>query len=215
MPEYGGGSEMSGEYRIASYNLGGEEPGAAQWDNIESIQLVDVITGKPPLLNTSVKMLTDSDTRAWWILFTGLDNGVVTKDEYKHDDPIYDCDVLELFYCDTGSLYEYKELEVSPKNVTFDASITYRKPFDFTGDTSWELEGWKTRASYDSASIQSLWKIPLDSLGIAYMPGLVLPANLFRIDRGADSGHDEYTAWQPTGVLSFHLPDKFGRLIFM
>lgn len=37
--------------------------------------------------------------------------------------------------------------------------------------------------------------------------------NLYRIDRPKD-GRDEYTAWSPTGEMNFHLPEKFGELIF-
>ena len=38
--------------------------------------------------------------------------------------------------------------------------------------------------------------------------------NLYRIDRPED-GNDEYSAWQPTGAEQYHLPDKFGELVFI
>ncbi len=37
--------------------------------------------------------------------------------------------------------------------------------------------------------------------------------NLYRIDRPLD-GSDEYTAWQPTGKINYHMPEKFGTLVF-
>jgi hypothetical protein len=37
--------------------------------------------------------------------------------------------------------------------------------------------------------------------------------NLYRIDRGKN-GQDEYSAWMPTGEINFHMPQKFGELVF-
>ncbi|MDR2506006.1 MAG: carbohydrate-binding family 9-like protein [Oscillospiraceae bacterium] len=191
--------------------MSGAEP---TWDDIEAAELVNVITGEAPRLATAVKMVVDADTDMWWILFEGEDDGVVADANQKHDDAIYNHDVFELFYSDTGDGNRYKELEVSPLNVTFDASIVYNKPFAFAGDASWELVGWTTQTAHDAAAFRSQWRIPLASLDNPPKRGARMPANIYRIDRGISSDKDEYTAWSRTGVLSFHVPERFGVLVF-
>ena len=37
-------------------------------------------------------------------------------------------------------------------------------------------------------------------------------ANCYRIDRAHDN--DEYSAWSPTGEIQFHMPNRFGYVVF-
>ena len=41
-----------------------------------------------------------------------------------------------------------------------------------------------------------------------------LHMNSYRIDRPKD-GRDEYSAWSPTGEVDFHMPQCFGKMIFI
>jgi hypothetical protein len=36
--------------------------------------------------------------------------------------------------------------------------------------------------------------------------------NLYRIDRAADG--DEYSAWSPTWEINYHVPSRFGEIVF-
>jgi len=188
-------------------------PDESQWDAVPGVWLADVVTGEPPRQVTRVHSCYDVQAGMWFVKFDAEDDAIVS-DFMNHDDPLYDQDVFEMFYSDTPDPYRYKELEVSPRNVRFDADITFSELWKFSARLEWNLTGWETDTKYDPARgrLVSVWSIPLTSLECVPESGYAMPINFFRIDRSPAG--DEYQAWSPTGVVLFHVPDKFGRILF-
>ena len=185
----------------------------AEWLALPGHNFSLTATGEAPRQATYVRTCCDRDARLWLVRFDG-DDDEIRSDFTEHDDPIFQQDVFEMFYSDTGESCQYKELETSPRNVTFDADITYHAPGKFTGNWPWTLEGWTSETTYDEASrrLTSVWAIPFDSLAREPVPGLEMAINFYRIDR-SDKG-DEFQAWSPTGSHGFHMPSRFGKVIF-
>lgn len=150
------------------------------------------------------------------------------------DDPIYDEEVVELFLSPDGDVRTYCEIEISPRNVVFDAVI--RNPDldrrTMTTDLAWTCGGLESAVSATTTVHTSppkaravrgpagIWtvevRIPFRDLpnGAAPTRGTEWRANFYRIDRGARSS---YLAWSPTlkKPADFHVPDRFGVLRFV
>ncbi|MDR1570071.1 MAG: carbohydrate-binding family 9-like protein [Oscillospiraceae bacterium] len=183
------------------------------WRELPAVSLSDTVTGAPPRQATEVRSCYDPDARLWYVRFDALDDEIIS-DFANRDDKLYEQDVFEMFYGDTGESCRYKELEVSPHNVQFDADITFKKLWEIQGDVAWNLVGWVSATAYHEAEkrLVSVWSIPFDSLAVCPAPGVVWPINFYRIDRS--SVGDELQAWSPTGLPNFHVPDKFGKILF-
>ena len=198
------------------------------WAGAEVMELRETVTGRKPSQPTTVRMLYDDERL--YIGFHAVDNyiwGTMTG----HDEPIYDEEVVEAFLDPTGLLTAYYELEVSPLNTGFDALIINdtvpagaegRGP-RFQGFTDWDPRGFSHAVHVEGrlgGRECEWWEC---EMAIAFSdlflggrvpprPGDVWRANLFRIDKDGDSL--EESAFSPTGAADFHLPQRFGRLIF-
>lgn len=177
------------------------------------MRLRETVRGTDPTLATSVEAFW-SDC-ALYFRFTCVDD-YIRATMTGRDDPIYKEDVVEVFLSETGSLSEYKEFELSPTNVQFDARIRNDRG-TLTVKTEWDAQGWKTQvySVENGGGWTCVWEIPFAvfSGGVPF-PGDVWLMNCYRIDRGKN-GIDQYQAWSPTGAKQFHVPDKFGRLRFV
>ena len=186
---------------------------AGVWDTLPGMSLSDTVTGGKPFLATTVKAFYDDAQKSLFFGFWARDDAVVS-DYRKRDDPIYNQDVLELFVCDTPVLHRYKEFQVSPYNVQYDADITYHSEGKFDVNVSWDFEGWRTETAYaaDANSLASVWTLPFS--GFASMPeaGASWRMNIYRCDH-SERGV-ELQAWSPTGARQFHVPERFGWLDF-
>jgi hypothetical protein len=196
-------------------------PASAQWRALPAHSLRRTHDGSPPLYATLIQTAYDPSSRLWFIRFDGEDPSWVS-DYTTHDETIWTQDVYEAFYDDEGAIsaassIEYKELESSPRNVRFDANITFTPPGKFRTDTSWDIP-WNSVTTYDPASkrLVSVWSIPFDSLSITPAPGVRMPINFYRIDRGGEhESGAEFSAWSPTFNGSFHTPSRFGLIEFV
>jgi len=200
----------------------------AAWERAGEIELLETVTGKRPRRRTTARVLYDDQ----WLYL-----GFHAVDEYiwgtltGHDDPIYDEEVVEAFLDPTGLLTSYYELEVSPLNTGFDALIindtvpagTPGRGPHFQGFTGWDPKGFQHAVHVEGrlGSRESRWwecemAVPFDEMFIGGKarptPGDVWRANLFRIDR--DGEELEESAFSPTGLNDFHVPQRFGRLVF-
>lgn len=177
------------------------------------IDLVDVETGGSVGHATQVSMYWDN--QHLHINFDGVDDEIHATFA-SHDDPIFLEDAVEVFLCPDSNLTHYFEIDVSPKNLVFDAVIHFNK-LDRTifVDKSWDCEDLKTEINNHVGGWTVRMAIPFASLGRETpTPGEEWKINLYRIDR-SDKG-DEFEAWSPTFVSppNFHLPGRFGSLIF-
>ncbi|MDR1262754.1 MAG: carbohydrate-binding family 9-like protein [Oscillospiraceae bacterium] len=195
----------------------GGAPTPEQWQALPIHSLRNVMTGEPPRYATSIQTAYDPAAQLWFIRFDGEDPAWVS-DYTSHDETIWTQDVFEVFYDDAGKLTEYKELEVSPRNVRFDANITYNNQTrKFRTDTSWDID-WDSVTIYDDKAkrLSSVWSIPFASLELKPAPGARMPINFYRIDRSAEhDGGAEFTAWSPTWSGTFHDPYQFGYIQFV
>ncbi len=188
-------------------------PEDAVWDGLPEMELVRTETGEAPALRTRVRAFYDPQAAMLYLRFLCEDDEILS--DYAHrDDPIYNQDVLEVFLCDAGDPHRYKEFEVSPRNVQFDADIRYHGPHDTTVGLSWDLTGWQTRTHWapDAKRLCSVWRMSLSGMDHAPQPGERWRMNVYRIDHSARGM--ELSAWSPTGEPNFHVPERFGWLIF-
>ena len=197
------------------------------WTQAEVARLVRTESGAPAERRTEVRLLCSAAT---------LYIGFVCEDDYvwgtrsSSDSDIYAEECVEAFLSPAGSLREYYEIDVSPKNVVFDARILNpRTPAEpglkFTGEKGYHPAGMATKVFVDGAvdkpggakSWSAEYAIPLAALsGAPHVPPLkgdTWRMNLYRIDAPA-AGPSRYDAWSPTGKIDFHRPWRFGILKF-
>src|SRR5262249_38897213 len=141
--------------------------------------------------------------------------------------PLYEEEVVELFLCPTGELSRYFEIEISPRGTIFDAAI-FSPEFHrrtMLVDTSWNAGGMRAAVAVSGtlenrSDVDLGWTaelaLPFADLGLPGppSPGAAWRANFFRIERGRV---EEFSAWSPTHAdpPDFHLPTRFGELVFV
>ncbi len=198
------------------------------WRQAGEIELLETVTGARPAQRTSVRLLYDDE---WLYLGFHAEDNYIWGTLTGHDDPIYDEEVVEAFIDPTGLLTSYYELEVSPLNTGFDAliindtvpsGVAVRGP-RFQGFTGWDPQGF-THAVHVEGELGSRhckwWECEMAiRFADLFLGGRVPPrrgdlwrANLFRIDK--DGAKLEESAFSPTGAADFHVPQRFGKLIF-
>lgn len=195
------------------------ENGILKWEDIEveDPYLREVVTGEKPRLMTRFRACWTAD--ALHIRFECEDDHVVATME-RRDDPIYLEDVVEVFIDKSGTGAVYYEFEVSPRNVVFDALIHYNSG-DKEVDVAWDANGMHTQV-LDGADGWRTYdlRIPFADLDWEreenFTPhhGVEWRWNLYRIDDDLE-GNRHYWAWSPTGKVDFHMPHRFGTLVFV
>jgi hypothetical protein len=152
----------------------------------------------------------------------------------KRDDPVWEEEVVEAFLCSGGDVTRYFEFNFSPHNVVFDARIEIPESGDrrlMKADVSWNCDGLQSAVQVagtldDRAEIDDRWTVeaalPFSHIGGACPErsrmggrapedGERWRANFYRIDRAGDG---EFSCWSPTLQHNFHVPARFGHLVF-
>lgn len=190
----------------------------ALWQGVPSIELVDTATGARTRLFTTFQACWNDESL--FVRFVCEDDRIVAT-MTEHDDPIYDEDVVELFVSETGRLDSYKEFELSPANVKFDAAIRNNLQGSISVDTGWHADGWNTLLSsvpgQDGRTLRTyVWELPFRNFeGGKPSVGDEWRKNAYRIDRAERSEEDCYSAWSVTGLVDFHKPERFGICRFV
>jgi len=196
-----------------------EEPA---WQDAEPINLALTDDGGKPLQETTARMLWDDEKL--YVGFRCKDNDIWGT-MAERDDPICKEEVVEVFFSPRQELNTYYEIEISPLNVIFDLVILNDLHGHIEALDQWNCKDMET-AVYIEGEVNKrnlkdeYWSveiaIPFKSLYMAPgnppRPGDEWRLNLYRIDRAREV--DEYSAWSPTGKINFHIPQKFGRVIF-
>lgn len=192
---------------------------------------------KPPAsgpLPTALRVLWSDSSL--YLLFQCADSDVWST-RTRRDDPLYEEEVVEAFLCPTGDARRYYELELSPRNVLFDARVDSpeRNRLTMRVDTAWSCAGIRTavrvcgvlegsppeRRSGTPALHRSRWWTAELAVPFAAFPEAPRPrpgdawrANFFRIDGQVPP---VCLAWRPTLEVpaNFHVPDRFGALRFV
>ncbi len=191
------------------------------WERANVMDLVLADSGGAPRQVTQARVLWDDEYL--YVSFHCEDSdiwGTITG----RDKAIFAEQVVEVFVDEDCDNYGYLEFEVSPRNAVLDIFILNRDGRT-KGLWDWDSDGWKTAVQVEGDPTQrgtadTSWTVEMAIPMMDFLmapnlppkPGDVWHANLYRIDR-AESG-DEYTAWSPPGIINYHTPKRFGRIVF-
>jgi hypothetical protein len=180
------------------------------WVGLPALELHENTTGAAPAQRTSVKVAwTAGELR---VLFRCEDMrpwATMTK----RDAPLYEEEVVEVFIDPVGDLATYFEIEVNPLNAVLDL-VLRRNRSGYAKDFSWRCDDLRTAARVMDSSWTVELAIPFRSL-VAAPPkaGSQWRINFYRIDRPLEKPR-ELSAWSPTRLGTFHVPERFGVLEF-
>jgi hypothetical protein len=171
---------------------------------------------------TQAKVLWDD--KNLYVAFNCDDKDVWTTMD-KHDDKLWTQEAVEIFIDADGDGKTYVELQVNPRNATFDSYLAeYRKnQNDWTSKmkTAVKVDGTLDKRDDTDKGWTVEMAIPLeDAMGkektmknVPPKVGTEWRVNMFRLDMPA--GHPQMgTGWSPPMVGDFHALDRFGVLIF-
>ena len=193
----------------------------AAWKDVPSTgAFVRTGDGQTPKFRTEAKVAWD-DT-ALYVSFDSQDDDVWAKLD-KNDDPIYGEEVVEIFVDADGDGKTYNEMQVSPKNVTFDAYFPARR----TGmDLAWssgmttavKVRGTLNNPDDKDDGWSAELKIPVANLAaVPHWPPLPTDKwrfNLYRLEWHTNRTNNEGSAFSPPLVGDFHHLPRFGILEF-
>jgi hypothetical protein len=175
-----------------------------------------------PDQKTQAKVLWDD--KNLYVAFNCEDKDVwATMD--KHDDKLWTQEAVEMFIDADGDGKTYVELQVNPKNATFDSYLpAYRKnenDWNSKMKTAVKVDGTVDKRDDTDKGWVVEMAIPLeDAMGkektmknVPPKVGTEWRVNFFRLDSPA--GRPTLgTGWSPPMVGDFHALDRFGVLIF-
>lgn len=181
-----------------------------RWETLQAEQLVDVVSGGQVQQSTRVMTCWDGD--AVYFRFECVDDHTVA-DYTQRDDPLYEQDVVEVFIDEEGTGRHYIELELSPLNVVFDARVD-NEDGRIRVHTEWDADGMETKV-WNEGDIR-LYEIRLPFIHFSRRPeaGTLWRINFYRIDEDRNNKR-HYQAWSPTGAVNYHIPSRFGTLLFV
>lgn len=168
----------------------------------------------PAVWQTSVRLCYDD--AALYVRFE-CDDAEIWGSYTRRDDPLYDEEVVELFFAPgPATPTRYAEIEISPNGVLFDALIDNPTGLraDLRVDTSWNplvrVHAWRDDAAQRWGALLAL---PWAEIAPGVAPPLVWRANFFRIERPRGRAA-EFSCWSPTlsDPADFHRPAFFGTL---
>ena len=212
------------------------------WQKAEAVPLVIVDTGATPKATTTARLLWDD--KFLYAGFECVDTDIwatLTKhDEPLYNEDAVEFFICPRPPKTKAGVWNYFELEWSARNVSFDAFILHprtasdqKRSAALRGMLDWTCDGLQNAVTLDGKLNNSHPKksaaprkpgrgwtleaaIPFSELVTApHIPpkkGDVWRVNFLRIDHTKDAS--EFQAWSPTGRLDYHVPERFGKLVF-
>ncbi|NLX83937.1 MAG: hypothetical protein GXZ04_09045 [Clostridiales bacterium] len=184
------------------------------WAKAPPAELKEVESGKRPFLRTEFQLIRDDKEKAFYLKITAEDDELHST--YRLDDEtLYTQDVFELFIAEGGEITTYREIEVSPFDLTFTGTIRITEGGKRHLNMDWEMPGFVTKTRHNELAHQtiSIWKMPYAAFNMAPVPGKPWRFNVFRVDHSRRG--EELQAWQHTGARNFHVPECFAWLDFI
>lgn len=187
-----------------------------EWQQAEWAALVNTVTGDPPKLQTKAKLLWSSR-----FLYAGFccEDDHIEATMTGFNDKLYEEDVVELFITPDPVSKTYIEIEVNPLNALLHYFIANDGKGNVIGYARTEQTiqtavgkdektgNWTAELAIPFRELVTAWHIPPQANDRWRF-------NLYRIDR-RESAEPEYSAWSPTMKANFHVPDKFGQIVFI
>jgi hypothetical protein len=181
------------------------------WRGIPEIALRENITGGEPQQATVVQCAW-SDF-AFHVLFTCVDSepwATITQ----RDGPLWEEEVVEVFIDPIGDFESYFELEVNPLNTVLDLVLRKNRS-GYRKDFAWDCGGLRTEVYRSDEGWSAEFLIPFAALTPdTPRTGSEWRVNFCRIDRPKGASYRELSAWSPTVMTTFHVPQRFGLLQF-
>ena len=191
------------------------------WKNVPSTgAFLRTSDGGQPRFRTDAKLVWDDEFL--YVAFNAEDEDVWAKAE-KKDDPIYQEEVVEIFLDADGDGKTYDELELSPRNVQFDAYFPARRQgMDLAWDSGMvsavKVAGTLNDPSDKDRGWTAEMKIPVKNLAAVPrwppQPSDKWRFNLYRLEWWGERKNNEGSAFSPPLVGDFHHLPRFGYLEF-
>lgn len=194
------------------------------WRSVEPMVLRLTDTGRTPRQKTEVRALWDET--CLYVAFHCRDDDVWATIA-ERDGPLWEEEVVEVFVDDDRDGITYLEYEINPLNALVDLYVVNRtgRREDVKFMLDWNSDGIRhavtvdgdpTRRGTPDRSWMVECAIPFTDFATApSIPpenGDAWSINFYRIDRGREL--DEYSAWSPTGAVNYHIPSRFGTIVF-
>lgn len=187
------------------------DPDSPPWRDAPLALLLDTLSGAPPKQATSVRALWSS--AEWRLLFHAEDTNAWATLTAR-DGPLYEEEVVEVFFDPAGDLDAYFEIEVNPLGAVCDL-VLRRNRGGYLKDVTWNCDRLRTEVRTMRNAWTAELSVPFPSITPEPpRPGSRWRANFFRIDRPLGQER-ELSAWAPTGRPTFHVPERFGIVEFV
>jgi hypothetical protein len=183
---------------------------------------VNTLDGSPVSKPALARVLWDDNNL--YVAFELQDADIISSME-KHDDKLWTQDAAEMFIDADGDRKTYVELQVSPRNVTFDSWLPSYRANDNAWDsgmvTAVQLNGTLNKSDDTDTSWTAEVRIPLTAAkgrmetmgGVPPKVGTEWRVNFFRMD-SSNGKPQAASGWSPPLVGDFHALDRFGLLVF-
>jgi hypothetical protein len=184
--------------------------------------------GTPTSLSTQAKILWDD--RYLYVAFICEDPDVWAE-MINRDDYLWNEEVVEIFCDPDGDGLNYIEIEVNPLETVLDLVLDKAYFEGGKADFSWNLDGLEVAVSVDGTindldDIDTRWlcevAIPFQALAFT-APSNNFPPRAgdewrlllcrYNYERTGDKVV-EISCWNQTDSRGFHVPSKFGRIVF-
>ena len=184
-------------------------------------RFVRTMSGAPGEPEASARVAWDDD--ALYVAFEVADPLLRSRFD-GHDAHLWEEDVVELMIDPDGDGRRYGELQVSPTNHVFDTWFSARRAPAPFGHVAWSsslrsavsTEGRVNDGAADRGWIAEI-AIPwagLEPLGVRSAP---TPGDTWRVALYVLDAREEGqlgVGWSPPLVGDFHVPERFGRVVF-
>jgi hypothetical protein len=182
----------------------------AVWADCARISLLENTSGRPPRWGTEIRLGWNHEELQGLFLCQDL---IPWATETNPGDALWQEEVVEVFLDPFGDSLSYFEIRINTLN-TVSESFIRRTRTGLKRDSRWHCEGLATASGILPYGWVAAFQIPFASLGDCH-PGRspVWRANFARIDRPNEQLR-ELSAWSPTLVDSFQVPDRFGIVRF-
>ena len=210
----------------------------AEWTDL----FVDIEGDKKPFpsQNTKVKMLWDS---TYLYVAAQLDEEHIWAYLENHDDIVYHDNDFEIFIDPDNDAKNYFEFEINAKKTVFDLFLPFPYRHSSFALHNWDFKGIKYAVQIDGtlnngSDKDKKWTvevaIPFTDLSFGLDNGKPDPDKLWRInfsrvqwdtkwengkyvkltDKNGKTLAEHNWVWSPVGVISMHMPERYGYLKF-